>query len=93
MASQMITEKEKDDLKKLFRSVDKNGDGRLSKAELTEAFRAATIEQNRFVENLDERIQQIVDCVDINKSGVIDYTEFIIAGLEQEKLLTENKIR
>lgn len=38
MASQMITPKETESLQKLFRTLDKNGDGTLSSDELVQAF-------------------------------------------------------
>jgi Ca2+-binding EF-hand superfamily protein len=39
-------------------------------------------EKEKVVANLDERVQKIVDQLDANNSGKIDYTEFIAAGLE-----------
>lgn len=69
MASQMITEREKDELQRTFRSLDKDGNGTLSREELMEAFRSALTEKDRMVENLDDRILKIIDDVDINKSG------------------------
>ena len=49
-------------------------------------------DNERVVENLDERINRIIEAVDTNRSGRIDYTEFVIAGLNEDKLLTRNKI-
>lgn len=66
MASQMITEKEKDELQRTFQSLDKNGDGTLSQEELVDAFRSAMTDKDRVVENIDDRIKAIIDRVDFN---------------------------
>lgn len=81
MASQMITQKEQSNIINSFRIVDSNSDGTLSKEELINAFRGIITENGRVVENLDERILKIIEEVDINLSGRIDYTEFVMVGL------------
>ena len=43
--------------------------------------------------NLDERVETIIERVDVNNSGKIDYTEFIMIGLSEEKLLTKQRIQ
>lgn len=46
-----------------------------------EAFKNIVTEKDKIIENFDERIMKIIDGVDVNKSGQIDYTEFIMASL------------
>ena len=93
MASQMITQKEQFTIISSFRIIDSNGDGTLSKEELIDAFRGILTENGRVVENLDERILKIIGAVDINLSGRIDYTEFVMAGLNEDMLLTTDKLK
>lgn len=46
-----------------------------------------------FVESIEEKIENLIQQIDINQSGKIDYTEFIIASLQQQRLITEEKIK
>ena len=45
------------------------------------------------IENMEIKINKIVSEIDVNMSGYIDYTEFIVACLKYEKLLTIEKIK
>lgn len=42
---------------------------------------------------METKINKIITEIDVNLSGYIDYTEFIMACLKQEKLLTIEKIK
>jgi calcium-dependent protein kinase len=57
----------------MFRILDRNGDGKISKEELLQSFNGKGIEI--FLENTE----QIIKEVDSNNSGYIDYTEFLVA--------------
>ena len=37
-------------------------------------------------------IEQMFDSVDIDKSGFIDYSEFVIATMNEKNLLTNDKL-
>jgi calcium-dependent protein kinase len=50
MASQMVSQRDQEDLQNAFRQVDKNGDGTLSKQELIEAFSNAMESQGKVVD-------------------------------------------
>ncbi|KAM3135846.1 hypothetical protein pb186bvf_012099 [Paramecium bursaria] len=93
MASQMISQKEVEQLQRMFRALDENGDGTLSRDELITAFQKKINDQDKIVENMETRINNIIDQIDINQSGKIDYTEFIMACLYHEKLITTDRIK
>jgi Ca2+-binding EF-hand superfamily protein len=58
----------------MFKLIDKNGDGKLSKAELKEGY------ENHYCRLLsDKEIDAIFETADTDRSGFIDYTEFIVA--------------
>eukprot|EP01015_Nassula_variabilis_P004025 TRINITY_DN1276_c0_g1_i1.p1 TRINITY_DN1276_c0_g1~~TRINITY_DN1276_c0_g1_i1.p1 ORF type:complete len:159 (-),score=26.13 TRINITY_DN1276_c0_g1_i1:118-594(-) len=83
----MATQEEKNDLLKIFSAFDKNGDGLLSKEELIEGYQRLLN-----VSNAEEEVQKIMDAVDSNKSGVIDYTEFVTASINRQKMLTKKRL-
>jgi len=75
-------------LAKIFKAIDKNGDGKLSKQEIMEGYDLF------FGKNLDQvDIEKMFDSVDIDKSGFIDYSEFVIASMNEKQLLTNEKLQ
>lgn len=47
-----------------------------------------------FGKNLDKNdIEKMFDSVDIDKSGYIDYSEFVIAAMNEKQLLTNEKLQ
>ena len=64
--------------------LDLNGDGRLSSQELL-------FEYKKFhpLVEAEENVSKVMKEVDINGSGFIDYSEFLMAALKQETLLSK----
>ena len=47
-----------------------------------------------FGKNMDKNeIEKMFDAVDIDKSGFIDYYEFVIAAMNEKNLLTNEKLQ
>jgi len=87
IASQLLTKSEKENLGKIFKAIDVNGDGKLSKEEILEGytkFFGKTMEK--------EDVLKMFDSVDIDKSGFIDYSEFVVAAMNEKTLLTDEKL-
>ena len=73
---------------KIFKALDKNGDGKLSKEEMLEGYDLFFGKNN-----LDkEGIEAMFDSVDTDKSGFLDYSEFVIASMNEKTLLTNEKL-
>ena len=88
IASQLLSKSEKENLARIFKAIDKNGDGKLSKEEIFDGY------EEFFGKNLDKKdIEQMFDSVDIDKSGFIDYSEFVIASMNEKNLLTNDKLQ
>merc|ERR1712039_278442 len=67
-----------------FMSLDDNGDGLLTAKELREGMHKAGFEE------IPPDLQQIMEEVDSDGSGVIDYTEFLAATLDKKTYLQED---
>ena len=80
IASQLASKEEKQRLLETFRTLDKNGDGTLSREEILEGYKQIMNE-----EEAENEVNRIMEMVDIDKSGEIDYTEFIAATLDRKK--------
>lgn len=79
-----VSSKDIDHLKKVFESIDKNGDGNITLKELKDGLND--------VKNKDELIA-IMEGADTDGSGTINYTEFIAATMEQNTYLREENLR
>ncbi|CAD8206359.1 unnamed protein product [Paramecium octaurelia] len=86
--SQMTTNKELEDLQKSFQSLDKNKDGVLNKAELVEGY--TKVLKNK--EQAEEYVEKIISKIDKNQSGVIEFNEFLMAAINEEKILSIKKV-
>ena len=63
------------ELKEIFLAIDNNGDGTLTFEEIEDGLKRLKVaEWEHILENLKE--------ADVDKSGTIDYTEFIAATLD-----------
>ena len=79
--------KELNKLKKIFYKIDLNLDGKLSKEELSYAFKEAGIEMDK------KQLDKMMDSIDFDGNGFIEYEEFIRVGLPKSKLFTETNLK
>ncbi len=67
--------------------MDKNGDGKLSRQEILDGY------EEHFSRVLDEdQLEKLFASVDIDNSGFIDYSEFIMATMNEKKNISEEKL-
>ena len=67
--------------------MDVNGDGKLSKQEIWDGY------EEHFNKVLDEdQLEQLFASVDIDNSCYIDYSEFIMATMNEKKNMSEEKL-
>lgn len=86
IASQLTTVQETEKLRRRFIEMDENKDGKLSKEEITKGFSALGLG-----ENVD--VEEIFRICDTDKSGYVDYTEFITMTLNWQKSLSDAQIQ
>lgn len=72
---QLFTKNEESNLIEIFKSIDKNNDGKLSREELIEGSSLLGLSEQI---NVDE----IMKNCDLDKSGYIDFTEFVISATQ-----------
>lgn len=74
-----------------FREIDKDKNGVIARDELAQEFiRQKYVQNNELAEN---DIAKIIEYLDANQSGHIDFTEFVLATIEKDKLLSEQNLR
>lgn len=79
-----------EDALKVFRSLDLNGDGKITEDELTEGFQKFFKSVDREV--IKAEVREIIEELDSNVSGSIDYTEFLLSGMNRKNLLSRKKV-
>lgn len=74
---------EREELAKVFKAIDKNGDGHLTKEELKagyEIFKGPVS---------DMEIERVFQAVDTDESGYIEFTEFVVACAEAQNMMSD----
>ena len=83
-----LSAQEQTELTKAFKNYDKNGDGKLSMQEVKEGY----LEHYGKVMS-DEEVEQMFNQVDTDKSGFIDYSEFVVASMNQSSLTSNERLQ
>eukprot|EP00826_Nyctotherus_ovalis_P052795 TRINITY_DN6763_c0_g1_i2.p1 TRINITY_DN6763_c0_g1~~TRINITY_DN6763_c0_g1_i2.p1 ORF type:complete len:299 (+),score=65.13 TRINITY_DN6763_c0_g1_i2:910-1806(+) len=89
ITTQLMTRKEKENLTAIFLSLDKNGDGALTREELTEGYTKLYGDSER----ARIEVESIMAVADVDNNGTIDYSEFLLAMGNKKKLISKANIR
>ena len=87
IATQIATQADLKDLREAFQTLDKNGDGRVSREELLTKYR-----ETMSSASAEKEVADIMTQVDTNNSGFIDYTEFLTASLSKSRHLSQENL-
>lgn len=81
-----LTQKELKALKSAFYAIDYDHTGRINIDELDKAFKQVNISVSK------EELKKIISYSDANGTGKIEYTDFIVASINQQKLLDKERL-
>ena len=87
MVQQLLSSDEVKEIRDLFCKFDENKDGRLTKQEILKGFKKV-----KFLFCSSEDLENIMELIDVDKNGYIEYQEFISATISKEKILTEENL-
>ena len=76
------------ELRKCFIQFDTNGDGRLDKEELINGLKRVDTH-----ENLEQEVDRVMNIIDVDGNGFIEYEEFLRASLDINKILTDENVK
>eukprot|EP00826_Nyctotherus_ovalis_P034845 TRINITY_DN2938_c0_g5_i1.p3 TRINITY_DN2938_c0_g5~~TRINITY_DN2938_c0_g5_i1.p3 ORF type:complete len:155 (-),score=53.77 TRINITY_DN2938_c0_g5_i1:68-532(-) len=89
IATQLMGDNEKEELTKIFAAIDKDADGKLSQQELIEGYSLI----NNSIEEVTKEVDGIMKSVDVDDSGYISYSEFLVALMNKKKMLIKENLR
>ena len=85
--SQLLTKNEKEKIDSIFRAMDVDCDGKLSRVEIKKGYK------EHFGKSIsDDELETIFSRVDSDQSGEIDYSEFVMATMEQRNLASQQRL-
>lgn len=88
ISSQLISSQERDDINKLFRTIDCDCDGKISKDELRRGYRTL-LNKTLGEDELDDIFRR----VNFSCSDTIEYSEFVVAAMNAKLTLDEYRLR
>jgi calcium-dependent protein kinase len=88
ITSQCLTIHDTKELSELFKSIDTNRDGKLSKEEMTQFFISTM-----GAEFCEEDVERIMKEIDTDRSGFVDYSEFVKAAVSESVANNEKYLK
>ncbi|EKX74157.1 protein kinase domain containing protein [Theileria equi strain WA] len=97
IANRFTSNEEVKELSKLFTELDINGDGTLDRKELIAGYGKIQKMRNECeklsASEVEKEVDSILEAVDFDKNGFIDYSEFITGCIDKNKLLSNERLK
>mmetsp|Transcript_1550 Transcript_1550/g.3313 ORF Transcript_1550/g.3313 Transcript_1550/m.3313 type:complete len:487 (-) Transcript_1550:34-1494(-) len=87
IASHCLDSADTKEMRNAFKAIDTNGDGKLSRDELLIEYT-----KHMGIERAESEVTQLFANVDTDHNGYIDYTEFLKASVDTNKLLSKQNL-
>ena len=84
----LIRKEDTDHLRAVFIYFDNNGDGRLTRDELVKGLNMVLP-----LEESEKEVNRVMKVIDVDGNGFIEFEEFLRAGLDKDKILTEDNLK
>lgn len=88
MVQQLLSSDEVKEIRDIFTKFDENKDGRLTKQEILKGFK-----KTKFLFCSPDDLENLMEIMDVDKNGFIEYQEFISATISKEKILIEENLK
>ena len=88
IVAQLLTQGDKNELMGIFKTFDSSGDGKINQMEFVDCCKQVFGNQLSH-----DEIVAIMERVDTDKSGFVDYSEFLAAAMDRSKLLSIERLR
>eukprot|EP00826_Nyctotherus_ovalis_P049524 TRINITY_DN599_c0_g3_i4.p2 TRINITY_DN599_c0_g3~~TRINITY_DN599_c0_g3_i4.p2 ORF type:complete len:209 (-),score=72.37 TRINITY_DN599_c0_g3_i4:103-729(-) len=89
IANHLQSQETMNKLKEVFQQFDKNGDGVLERNELLEGY----MKLGKTKKQAARIVDKIMNQIDLNNNGTIDYSEFLMANLRHEDITSSEKLK
>lgn len=89
MSEYFITAEQEKKAREVFKMLDVNNDGQLSKKELLDGYTTIIGDP----EEAKGRVEEIMNKLDMNKNGTIDYKEFLVANFQCKTIDNKKMMR
>ena len=94
LAGLRLQQEELEEIKKMFNLLDKNKDGTLSKAELRQGLDNLTLfEMLQDLNEDEDSFQAVIEKIDLDNDGRIDYIEFMQSAIKHKALLNQKNLQ
>lgn len=87
IATHLISKEKTAELVQIFKELDTDGDGKLSTQELFAGYSSTMC-----FSQTEEEISRIIQQVDVDGNGYIDYSEFIMASVHRDTILSKDNV-
>lgn len=90
ISAQIVANEEKAELNSVFKILDDDGDGIITKEELIKGYETVFGIKGKEAE---EKIEKFIGRIDLNQTNTIEYSEFLAAAVDHEKGMSRERIK